>query len=323
MTRRLLLALGLLVLVGVRHAPGEDPSLVERLGFPADARLLIVNADDFGLNHSANVGTEKVLAAGVVASATVMVPCPWSSAAMAFARENKDRVNIGVHTTLTNEWEHYKWGPVLGRNAVPSLCDARGFFHADVMPLYKHVDNDEAVREIKAQVERALEAGVDVTHIDSHMGAMQYSAVLHERYLRLAHELDLPCRMPGADQLKKYGQKRLAAVAQELDVLHPDVLLMGDPPSIEATESWWKARMAGIETGKVTEVFIHCAVDTPEMRATTGSTRRRVADTDFFAKPETRQFVLDQGIEIISYRELRHLQRQGEPMPRVTRYGWE
>lgn len=298
------------------------PSLVERLGFAPDAQVLIINADDFGMNHSANEGTMKVLKAGAVTSSTVMVCCPWFEAAADFARKNP-QANIGVHTTLTSEWKYYKWGPVLGCSAVPSLCSEKNYFFEDVFTIYALSKLDEAEKELRAQIDKALAAGIDITHIDSHMGAMQYDPTYHERYIRIAASYSLPCRLPGRDMLLAFGQEGLLDLAAELNVLGPEVLYMGDPPSLEETESWFKDRIRGIPKGKVSEMYIHCAIDTPEMHATTGSVNRRVADTNFFSDPATLQWIREQGIELISYRELRHLQRTGTPMPRVESYGWK
>ena len=103
-----------------KAAPAE-PSLVERLGFTPNARLLIVNADDFGMNHSSNEGTIKALKTGAVTSSTIMVCCPWAEGAIEFALKPR-QAKLGGHTTPTSEWGRYKWGPVLGRTAVPTLC---------------------------------------------------------------------------------------------------------------------------------------------------------------------------------------------------------
>lgn len=298
-----------------------EKSLVERLGFAPDARVLIVNGDDFGMNHATNEGTLKALKNGALTSSTIMVCCPWFEEAADMARKNP-KANLGVHTTLTSEWGRYKWGPVLGRSAVPSLCTDKGYFHGEVFDIYATSSLDEAEKEVRAQIDKMLAAGIDVTHIDSHMGAMQYDAVYHERYIRIADSYDLPCRLPGRDILLALGQEHLLDLAKELNVLGPEVLYMGDPDSIEGTEAWFKDRISNIEKGKVSEMYIHCAVDAPEMHATTGSTQRRVADTEFFSDPATLIWIREQGIELISYRELRELQRTGKALPRVSHYGW-
>lgn len=298
-----------------------EKSLVERLGFPPNARVLIINADDFGMNHSCNEGTAKALKAGAVTSSTIMVCCPWFEGAVEFA-SRQPQANLGAHTTLTSEWKRYKWGPVLGRTAVPTLCTDKGYFHEDVMDIYALANLDEAEKEVRAQIDKLLAAGVDVTHIDSHMGAMQYDPTFHERYIRIADSYDLPCRLPGVDLLSAIGQEGLLDLAKELNVLGPEILYMDGPESLEETESWFKDCMSKLPEGKVSELYIHCAVDTPEMHATTGSTERRVADTDFFSDPATLAWIHEQGIELISYRELRQLQRTGTALPRVAKYGW-
>ncbi len=298
----------------------QKPSLVERLGFPANTKVLIINADDFGMNHATNMATIRALRVGGVTSATVMVPCPWFMEAVKLAKENP-QASIGVHTTLTSEWGGYKWGPVLGRTAVPSLCTEMGYFHADVPFVYLNAKPEEVEKEVRAQIDKAILAGIDVTHIDSHMGTLQYAPGYHEIYIKIAKDYNLPCRMAGRELMKKYGGEYLIDKADELGVLHPDELFMDDPPTIEETESWWKERLLQIPAGKVSEIYIHCGELTPEMKATTGSAARRTADTDFFCKPETREYIKSLGIELISYKELRHLQREGKPMPRVQ-YGW-
>jgi len=299
----------------------KAPSLVERLGFPPQTRVLIINADDFGMNHATNEGTYQVLKAGAVTSSTIMFCCPWVEEAVKFGKENP-KANLGVHTTLTSEWGRYKWGPVLGKSAVPSLCTDKGYFHGEVFDIYAEGNLDEAEKEVRAQIDKALATGLDITHIDSHMGAMQYEPLYHERFIRIAASYNLPCRLPGREMLAAFGQEGLLDLAKELNVLGPEVLYMGDPPSLEETASWFKDRMRNIPEGKVSEIYIHCAVDAPEMHATTGSTERRVADTNFFSDPDTLAWIREQGIALISYRELRHLQQNGTPMPRVSHYGW-
>ena len=304
------------------EATPPKESLVTRLGFTPDARVLIINGDDFGMNHATNEGTIKALKSGGITSTTVMVPCPWFLEAAEFARKNS-RANVGVHTTLTSEWGKYKWGPVLGWKAVPGLCDPQGYFWDDVPLVYLSANLEEVEKEVRAQVDKALQAGIDVTHIDSHMGTMQYMPAYHELYIRVAKDYNLPCRMAGHDLMDRFGGGYLIEMADRMGVLHPDVLYMDDPPSIEATESFWKERISQLQPGKVSEIYIHCAVESPEIRATTGSAARRIADTDFFSNPETRKWILGQGVELISYRELRYLQREGKPMPRTPIEPWD
>jgi len=300
----------------------EEKSLVERLGFAPDARVVILNADDFGMNHATNVGTKKTLRAGGMTSATVMVPCPWFPEVAEWAREHP-QANIGLHLTLTSEWRRYKWGPVIGRTAVPGLVDSQGYFHPNVPSVYLLATIEEAEKEIRAQIDKALDAGIDVTHIDSHMGTLQYAPAYHEMYIKVAKDYDLPLRIAGPELMARFGGLYLIDMAKDLGLIFPEFLHMGEPDSVEDTERYWKEDcLLKLPKGKVSEVYIHCGMETPEMQATTNSWRRRSADTEFFSLPETVEWLKEEGFELISYRELRELQRTGKPLPRVEHYGW-
>ena len=172
----------------------ETKSTAERLGYAPDARVLILNADDFGMCHDQNEGVMTGLKEGVFTSSTILVTCPWFEEAAEFARNNPG-ADLGVHLTLTAEWDSYKWGPVSGRRAVPSLVDERGYLWQTVAQVYEHAHLDEAEAELRAQIEKALTAGIDVTHLDSHMGTLQLRADYHEIYARLADEYRLPIRL--------------------------------------------------------------------------------------------------------------------------------
>lgn len=301
----------------------QGQSLVERLGFPADARLLIVNADDYGMNQATNTGTEKALRSGGITSTTIMVPCPWFPAAVGFAKKNP-KANIGVHTVLTSEWGGYKWGPVVGATTAASLVDEMGYFHPDVPPLYLSAKIEDVGHEVRAQIDKAMKAGLNVTHIDSHMGAMQYAPGYHKLYIEIAKEYNLPCRIAGRELMEQFGAGQLIDYADELGVLHCEELITDGPDKTgeDITEQYWKEQMASIKPGKVTEILIHCGQMTPEMEATTGTALRRTQDTEFFAHPDTLKWIKEQGIELISYLELRELQRTGKPIPRIEHYGW-
>ena len=171
--------------------PGK--STAERLGYAADARVMIINADDFGMCHDQNEGVMQGLTRGLFTSSTILVTCPWFEEAAEFARSNQ-QADLGVHLTLTAEWDRYKWGPVLGRNAVPSLCNDHGYLWQTVEEVYQHDNLDEVEVELRAQIEKARGAGIDVTHLDSHMGPLHLRADYHEIYTRLASEYRVPIR---------------------------------------------------------------------------------------------------------------------------------
>ncbi len=316
-----LFCLALAMPVCTAQDAAAKPSLVERLGFAKDAKVLILNGDDFGMNHATNDGTIKALKSGGLTSATVMMPCGWNVEALKWAKAHP-QASIGVHTTLTSEWGGYKWGPCLGVGGVPSLCTPEGYMWDDVVMVYGSATIEDVEKEIRTQLNRAIASGVDITHFDSHMGTMQYNPIYHELYLKLAKEYKMPCRMAGHDIMDKAGGGFLIDEADAMGVLHPEVLYMNGPDSIEGTAAYFKDLLSKLEPGKVSELYIHCAVPSEEIFSTTGSAKRRIADTDFFSDPNTVKFMDEQGIQRISYRELRELQRTGKPIPRAT-YGWE
>ena len=288
----------------------EKQSLVERLGYDKDATLLIINADDFGMCHSANMGTFKAFESGGISSATIMVTCPWFLEAARWLEKNP-QYNVGLHTVLTSEWGIYKWGPVIGAAEVPSLCTNMGYFPAGVVELYLQGKPEDVEKELRAQIDRALKAKIDLTHLDAHMGAAQLNPLYLSIFAELGQEFQLPCRMPSRESLdREYGAGKFLDQFEELGVICPDELLQGSAPNVAEVESFWKKRLSNLQPGYVTEVFIHCADDSPEMKAFTSSQGIRFAETEFFSDPKTTQWIKDQGIIVISYRPLRDLQRK-------------
>lgn len=296
--------------------------LVERLGFAPGTKVVILNGDDTGMNHATNVATFAAMKAGGLTSATIMMPCPWVPEAVKFAKKHP-QANFGLHLTLTSEWGDYKWGPVAGKSAVPSLVDKEGYFQSDVPPVYLKAKVPEVEIEVRAQVEKAYAAGLDVTHVDSHMGTLQYNPKYHEMYLKVAKEYSLPCRMAGHNLMDPRGGAYLIQMADDMGVLHPDMLYMDGPPKPAQTEEFWLKRLTDLPEGQVSEIYIHCGMETPEMEATTGSFRTRAADAAFFASDKWLKALKDNNIGLTSYRELRELQRTGVAPPIKTFYGWE
>src|SRR6266576_4043297 len=204
MNRKFLIATVTLTLVAssvaARHRTDTPPSqtetrtLVERLGYRPDAKLLIVHADDLGAAHSINTASIKGLETGLVSSASIMIPCPWLPEIAAYARAHPD-ADLGLHLTLTSEWSLYRWGPVLGKERVPSLLDSSGYLYPLENEAAAHIDAKEAEAEIRAQIARARALGIQPTHLDSHMGTLYQNKALFEILLRVARENKLPVRV--------------------------------------------------------------------------------------------------------------------------------
>ena len=165
-------------------------SLAERLGFGAEDRVVVVHCDDIGMCHAANVGAFEALDRGPATCGSLMVPCPWFSEAAQLAA-SRPEVDLGVHLVLNSEFEHYRWGPVSGASRVPSLVGSDGCFPATPAEVAARAEPGEVEIELRAQVERALAAGIDVTHLDAHMGTVLMPRFV-DIYRRLAVEYRLP-----------------------------------------------------------------------------------------------------------------------------------
>jgi hypothetical protein len=289
------------------HEAGAEVTTAERLGFARDARLLMINADDFGMCHDENQATIEGLSAGVFTSATILVPCPWFEEAAEFARNNPD-VDLGVHLTLTSEWERYKWGPVLGKHAVPTLADARGYLWADVPQVFEHDRLDEAAAELRAQIERALAAGIDVAHLDCHMGPLHLRADYHELYAELGREYRLPLRVTPRKVMRKMGFGGILAQLDGDGTLYPDNFNAGGPRGVEDTESYWTNLIRNLKPG-ISEIYCHPAYARAELQGCARDALQREADFRFFTSEKARQLLKDEGVQLINYRTLRDAMR--------------
>jgi chitin disaccharide deacetylase len=273
-------------------------SLAEQLGYPDDAKLLILNCDDLGSTRSANVAVYEALRDGMATSATLMVPCPWARDAAAMYRGE----DVGVHLTLNAEWETYRWGPITHS---PSLLDGDGGFPRTQLDVWEHADLDEVRKECRAQIERAIYWGFDVSHLDSHMGTLQLRADFFDVYLELAIDFQLPLRMAGArgERMIGFPYRRLAA---EEGVLFPDHFVythVGSQRTIERT-------LFDLRPG-VTEMYLHPAIDTDELRVSHPDWAQRVEDYAYVAADASlRDLIERSGAILIGYRELRDLQRR-------------
>src|SRR5215472_7129682 len=288
--------------------PRNATSTARKLAYPEDARLLIINADDFGMCHDENEATIEGLTSGLFTSATVLVTCPWFEEVVEFAR-NHPGADLGVHLTLTSEWERYKWGPVLGRGAVPSLVDERGYWWPDVPQVYAHDRLEEAEAELRAQIDKALATGIDVTHLDSHMGPLHLRADYHDIYRRLARDYRLPLRMVSRRALRKI--EGMGAVLEGLErdrTWYPDHFNSGGPRHVEETPAYWTTLIRDLRPG-ITEIYCHPALARPELLRCARDARQREADFRFFTSDQARSLIRDEGVELIGYRKLRDAMR--------------
>ncbi len=277
----------------------EAKPLVERLGYAPDARLVILNCDDLGSSHAANLAALEAMEQGVATSATLMVPCPWALEAVRLF-EGKD---VGVHLTLTAEYPNYRWRSLTG---AASLHDEEGFLPRTAGEVWAKARLEDIAAECRAQIDQALAWGVDVTHLDSHMGVNQTEPRCYELYLQLASEYRLPLRMAGKGAEDALGFP-IRAPAQARGIVHPDdFLFRWKNPTTELL----KKRVPAMAPGSVTEFLIHPVLDGPELRGyDLDAAQVRVDDHACAMDPDIAALFEAEKIERISFRPLRDLQR--------------
>jgi predicted glycoside hydrolase/deacetylase ChbG (UPF0249 family) len=297
-----------LVLLISSKGQSQTKTLAERLGYPANAKLLIVHADDLGMAHSINEATIKAFSTGLVNSGSIMVPCSWLPEIAAYARANP-QADLGLHLTLTSEWRDYRWRPILPSGNVSSLLDSNGYLHLTEQIAAANAKVDEAENEIRAQVERAKKIGIQPTHLDSHMGTLYQSKELFEALLRVARENKLPVRVSKG----MYGRMPfLSQLLKPEDIVLDNVISIDQSVKSEDWAKYYTDALTNMPAG-VTELVIHIAYDDKEMKAISvdhpnwGSAWRQ-RDYDFFTSEAFRKLLEANQIKLITWRDLRTVQ---------------
>jgi len=288
---------------------GATPPLAERLGFKSTDKILIINVDDVGNSHAANAAVIDAMENGLATSSTIIVPGPWFPEIAAYAKAHPGS-DFGVHLAHTSEWKTMKWGPVANKSDVPGLVDPQGYLWPDIASVYKNSTPEQAYIEARAQIKKALDAGIDVTHVDSHMGTLQYNEAYFQVYRRLAKEFNLPLRMGSQELLAAQGGEHQRGQLDADGVVYPDYLIHGDRKPGEPIRDYWKRSISSLKPG-VTELYIHASVGGDEIKHITNSWQDRAAEYELFTKdPEIRRILESQGVKRIGYRALRDLQRK-------------
>lgn len=294
------------------------------LGYKPDEKLLLVNGDDFGMCHAANEGIHQLLAEQRISSATLMVPCPWSTEAANIAVSRPD-FNIGVHLTLTSEWSGYKWGPVQRAGSSQSLVTAAGWFPATCLEVEQRADAGEVLAELRSQVERAIQMGVDPTHLDSHMGSVYGLASgrdFLEETLQVCEEFGLPLRLPrNLDEREAHMPDALIAMYKErvasadrrgillIDHLTGPEFQLAPGEAYADVQASMIRMLQSLQPG-VTEIIIHPFLDTDELKAITPTHwQKRKYEFNLFRDEAVIQAMESAGIKLINWRQLRDAQR--------------
>lgn len=304
----------------------QDSSYAERLGYPKNARVVILHMDDAGMSYDSDRGIERVFENGVANSTSVMMPCPWVPQFVRYIKSHP-AVDAGLHLTLNAEWKDYRWPPVAGTKEVPGLTDSTGSLWPDVADVVSHASADEVDKEIHAQLNRALKMGFYPTHLDSHMGTLFASPSFLEKYIQLGIENQIPIMLPGghvsniqremnlqAAQVSYFqhlGQRLWDAGLPVLDDLHNssyDWTIPQDLPRDDAHLSKWRVEMyektmLQLKPG-LTMVIMHCTDPTEMFGEITDSGDKRKADMLAMLDPGFKKFLKENNFILTTWREL-------------------
>lgn len=278
-----------------------------KLGFPEDTKLLIIHADDAGLAHAENQATMQALAKGEVNSCSIMMPCPWFYEMIEFAKHNRP-YDYGIHLTLTCEWKHYKWQPLLPISEVPSLVDKNGFMHRTRNAFKEAALVKDVEKELYAQIEKALTFGLKPSHLDLHMSALVLRPDLIALYRDLGHTYKLPILL-NKQLMTFFGVNADECLLE--DDLCVDNLFVGDYKVFEQGElaAYYAHILENLPVG-LNQILIHPAFNSREMQGITvehpnfGAEWRQI-DYDYFTSIECRSLIEKNNIQMITWRTIK------------------
>ena len=282
-----------------------------RMGYGPDDRVLILHIDDMGFCHAANEASLACLTKGSATCASILVNGPWFQEAVQMAKANPT-LDLGVHLTLTAEYPSYRWSALSSRDPKTGLLDADGYLWATREDAVRHVTVAGAEGEMRAQIDGALAAGIDVTHIDTHMGSVVHPKFLG-RYLQLAREYGVPAFLPRItrDRLQTLGEGDMAdeylqilAMVEQDQVPTLDEILVETMVPLTQKNDFYRELIEKVQPG-LTHLLFHPAGAGAELEAIADTHASRHADYEAFSDRSLREFAESLGIHVIGYRELK------------------
>ncbi len=293
--------------------------LLKKLGFNANDRVVIIHTDDIGMCQASVAAFEELLEFGLISSAATMVPCSWFPAAAQVCRAHPE-ADMGIHVTLTCEWNTYRWKPLSTCDPDSGLLDEEGYLPRSPEAVQQNALAETVLAELQAQVQRGLQSGIAATHIDTHMGVVAHSKFI-AGYVQTALENGLPAMIVRLDEqgfqqigMDASGAALAVAVVNQLEgmgfplVDHIQGLPLDQPHERMALA---KQTLAGLKPG-ITHFIIHPAKDTPELRAITPDWESRAGDFRIFSSEEMRSFLRQSGLQVIGYRQLKEFMPRSE-----------
>ena len=284
----------------------QTRTIAERLGYPANTKLLILHGDDLGVAHSVDAATLDALDQGAISSASIMMPTPWVTEVAAYAKSHPN-ADLGLHLTLTSEWQTYRWGSVAPSDQVQSLLDAYGTMPLDVPPVVARAKPVEIERELRAQIDRAMALGIRPTHVDSHMGALFTSPEIMAVYVKVAHDYHLPFL-----GFRGSFQGGAPMPLSPSDIAVDNVIVASPDVARDHWKEFYLNAIANLRPG-LTEIIVHLGHDDAELQAVTvnhepyGSAWRQ-RDYDVVRSAEFKKALRDNNVILVRWADLRRLE---------------
>jgi chitin disaccharide deacetylase len=278
----------------------SSSTIQQRLGYKRNTKLLIIHADDLGLAGSQNDAFFEAIKNGMVNSGSIMVPCLKFGDIIDYSKTHPE-ADLGVHLTITSEWSQYKWRPVLHHGEVASITDQNGYLLESKRAIAENAIAGEVEKEFRAQIKLALESGIELTHIDSHMFSAWADEEILGKYIALGKEFNLPLLLTHELPIRNRDRKN-AVILDRLYIARAD-------DNIKGLNNFYSKVLNSMKPG-LNCILIHAAFDNKEMQDITsgqinyGSAWRQ-ADFDFFTGNECRQLIERNNIQLITWREIR------------------
>jgi predicted glycoside hydrolase/deacetylase ChbG (UPF0249 family) len=290
-----------------------NPTL-EKLGFSSQDRVVIIHSDDVGMCHASVQAYYDLWEFGTISSGAVMMPCPWSPAVAELCRKNPE-MDMGVHATLTSEWDLYRWGPLSTRDPGSGLLDSSGFFHRTSEQAQENADPDSVLVELTLQIQNAKEWGIDVTHMDTHMGTI-LRPQLFPAYIQAGFSNRIPLMIlrgnmdffesMGAEPEDAQGFIEVTTMLEEQGIPLIDQIRFMPLDQPDDQINLAKKILGELPPG-VTHFILHPSIDSPEIRAIADDWQSRVSNYRAFLSKEVKDYIKGSGIQVIGYRPLREL----------------
>jgi chitin disaccharide deacetylase len=290
-------------------AHSQTKNLAEKLGYPKDAKLLIIHADDAGFAHAADSAIISAYEKGVINSASIMVTCPWFPEIAAYAKKHPE-LDWGIHLSLTSERKNFKWGGVSSADEITSLLDQKGYLYSSNIEFAKNAKLSEAEKEIRAQINKALKFGIKLTHIDNHMGSIFASPDMLKMYQKVGKEYGLPVLIP-MNMVKIMAPQLLPSIDANGVIVNQYIVAYASAPA-DKWKNFYNYSIQQLKSG-LNELVFHLAFNGDEMKAIAAGlsdygAEWRQQDYDYATSSEFKELLKKQGIYMVTWGMIRKVE---------------